>query len=100
MKEYIECNNIDNKRMPMICIREESCKLQYVCMDFRRRCAGLPVIYPLKDFKIIKIPLFEKETQKICLLGEIKENRPSLINYSKYFEAVKKYKLYRRYNND
>ena len=84
----------------MISIRNESNQLQYVSMDFRRTCMGLPVIHPLKNFKIIKISLFEKETQKICLLGDVKEKRLSLINYSKYFEAVRKYELCRRYNND
>ncbi len=106
MKEYIEFNNVsDKKALSMISIRNKSNQLQYVSMDFRRTCMGLPVIRSLKNFKTIKIPLSEKENAKISPLkisplSDVKEKRSTLINYSKYFDAIRKYELCVRYSND
>ena len=101
MKEYIEFNNVsDKKALSMISIRNKSNQLQYVSMDFRRTCMGLPVIRSLKNFKTIKIPLSEKENAKISPLSDVKEKRSTLINYSKYFDAIRKYELCVRCSND
>ena len=101
MKEYIEFNNVsDKKTLSMISIRNKSNQLQYVSMDFRRTCMGLPVIRSLKNFKTIKIPLSEKENTKISQLSYVKEKRSTLINYSKYFDAIRKCELCVRYSND
>lgn len=95
MKEYLEYNNTDDKRLIMICTLEEAKTMRCFSTDIRRECMGLPII--IRQFKNIKIPL--SKTIKICPFSKIsKSGSLNLSNYSKYFKIVRVYN--RRYCND
>lgn len=97
MREYLEYNNTDDKRLIMICISEEAKTMSYSSTDIRRECMGLPIIRQFKSFKGTKISL--SEVIKICSIRKLAESVSfNLLNYSKYFEAIRNYD--RRYNND
>lgn len=97
MKEYLEYNNTDDKRLFMICISETARTMRYSSTDIRRECMGLPIIRQFKSFKGIKISL--SEIIKICPFSKIsKPGSLNLSNYSKYFKMARDYN--RRYNND
>lgn len=99
MKEYLEFNNVGDKRLNMICISEKANTMRYSSTDIRRECMGLPIIHQFKNFKGIKISL--SEVIKICSIRKLaKSGSFNLSNYSKYFKTVKEYNLFRRYNND
>ena len=95
MKEYLEFNNADDKRLIMICIPGNANALHYFSTDIRRECMGLPIIHQFKNFKSVKISLSEilktRSIRKLAELGSF-----NLSKYSEYFEAVRKYD--RRYN--
>ena len=57
MKEYLEINNADDKRLPMICVSERSNAMRFASTDIRIEFMGLPIIYQFKNFKNIKMPL-------------------------------------------
>ena len=93
MKEYIEFNNTDDKRLPMICVSEESDAL-YICSTYvRRKCMGLPVVTSLKNFKGDKLPLSEKERGRMNPISAVKDIKSNLKYYSKLFKYHKKYEL-------
>lgn len=98
MKEYLEYNNTDDKRLIMICTLEEAKTMRCFSTDIRRECMGLPIIIrQFKNFKNIKIPL--SKTIKICPFSKIsKSGSLNLSNYSKYFKIVRVYN--RRCYND
>ena len=97
MREYLEYNNTDDKRLIMICISEEAKTMRCFSTDIRRQCMGLPIIRQFKSFKGTKISL--SEVIKICSIRKLAESVSfNLSNYSKYFEAIRNYD--RRYNND
>lgn len=97
MKEYLEFNNADDKRLNMICISEKAYTMRYSSTDIRRECIGLPIIRQFKKFKNTKMPL--SKTIKIRLFSMIsKSGSLNLSNYSKYFKLARDYN--RRYNND
>ena len=97
MKEYLEFNNTDDKRLSMICVSERSNAMRFTSTDIRRELIGLLIIYQFKNFKNIKIPL--SKTLKIHPFSMIsKLGSLNLSNYSKYFEDIRNYD--RRYNND
>ena len=97
MKEYLEINNADDKRLPMICVSERSNAMRYSSTDIRREFMGLPIICQFKSFKNIKIPL--SKVIKICPFSKIsKSGSLNLSNYSKYFKLAIDYD--RRCNND
>lgn len=97
MKEYLEYNNTDDKRLFMICISETARTMRYSSTDIRRECMGLPIIRQFKKFKNSKMPL--SKTLKIYPFSKIsKSGSLNLSNYSKYFKMVRDYN--RRYNND
>ena len=97
MKEYLEFNNTDDKRLIIICISEEAKTMSYSSTDIRREFMGLPIICQFKSFKGTKISL--SEVIKICSIRKLAESVSfNLSNYSKYFEAIRDYD--RRYNND
>lgn len=97
MKEYLEFNNTNDKRLIMTCISEKACTMRYSSTDIRRECMGLPIIRQFKSFKGTKISL--SEIIKICSIRKLAESGSfNLYNYSKYFEAIRNYD--RRYNND
>lgn len=94
MKEYLEYNNTDDKRLIMTCISEKAYTMRYSSTDIRRECMGLPIIH---RFKNSKMPL--SKTLKIYPFSKIsKSGSLNLSNYSKYFKMVRDYN--RRYNND
>ena len=94
MREYLEYNNTDDKRLIMICTLEEAKTMRCSSTDIRRQCMGLPIIRQLKN---IKIPL--SKTIKIYPFSTISKLRSlNLSNYSKYFKMARDYN--RRYNND
>ena len=96
MREYLEYNNTDDKRLIMICISEEAKTMRYSSTDIRRECIGLQII---RQFKGTKISL--SEVIKICSIRKLAESVSfNLSNYSKYFKTVKEYNLFRRCNND
>lgn len=95
MKEYLEYNNTDDKRLIMICISEKAKTMSYSSTDIRREYMGLPIIRQFKNFKNIKMPL--SKTIKIRLFSKIsKSGSLNLSNYSKYFKMARDYD--RRYN--
>lgn len=95
MKEYLEYNNTDDKRLIMICISEKAKTMRYSSTDIRREYMGLPIIRQFKNFKNIKMPL--SKTIKIRLFSKIsKSGSLNLSNYSKYFKMARDYD--RRYN--
>lgn len=97
MKEYLEFNNTNDKRLIMTCISEKACTMRYSSTDIRRECMGLPIIHRFKKFKNNKMPL--SKTLKIYPFSKIsKLGSLNLSNYSKYFKMVRDYN--RRYNND
>ena len=97
MKEYLEYNNTDDKRLIMICISEEAKTMRFASTDIRREFMGLPIIRQFKSFKNIKIPL--SKVIKICPFSKIsKSGSLNLSNYSKYFKLAIDYD--RRYIND
>ena len=97
MKEYLEYNNTDDKRLIMICKSEEAKAMRYYSTDIPIECMGLPIIRQFKSFKGTKISL--SEVIKICSIRKLAESVSfNLSNYSKYFEAIRNYD--RRYNND
>ena len=99
MREYLEYNNTDDKRLIMICISEEAKTMRYSSTDIRREFMGLPIIRQFKSFKGTKIYL--SEIIKICSIRKLAESGSfNLSNYSKYFKTVKEYNLFRRCNND
>ena len=59
MREYLEYNNTDEKRLIMICISEEAKTMRYSSTDIRREYMGLPIIRQFKSFKGTKISLSE-----------------------------------------
>lgn len=97
MKEYLEYNNTDDKRLIMICILEEAKTMRCSSTDIRRECIGLPIICQFKKFKNTKMPL--SKTIKIYSFRNLtKPGSLNLSNYSKYFKLARDYN--RRYNND
>ena len=97
MREYLEYNNTDDKRLIMICISEEAKTMRYSSTDIRRECMGLPIIYQFKNFKNAKMSL--SKTLKIHPFSMIsKLGSLNLSNYSKYFKLAIDYD--RRYIND
>ena len=56
MKEYLEINNADDKRLPMICVSERSNAMSFASTDIRRQCVGLPIIRQFKVLKVSKYP--------------------------------------------
>jgi hypothetical protein len=50
MKEYLEYNNADDKRLIMICTLEEAKTMRCFSTDIRRQCMGLPIIRQFKSF--------------------------------------------------
>lgn len=97
MKEYLEYNNTDDKRLIMICISETARTMRYSSTDIRREFMELPIIRQFKSFKNIKMPL--SKTIKICPFSKVsKPGSLNLSNYSKYFKLARDYN--RRYNND
>lgn len=97
MKEYLEFNNTNDKRLIMTCISEKARTMRYSSTDIRREYMGLPIIRQFKSFKKYKISL--SEIIKICPFSKIsKPGSHNLSNYSKYFKMVRDYN--RRYNND
>ena len=72
MREYLEFNNIDDKRLIMICISETARTMRYSSTDIRRECMGLPIICQFKSFKCTKISL--SEVIKICSIRKLAES--------------------------
>lgn len=72
MKEYLEFNNTDDKRLSMICVSERSNAMSFASTDIRRECIGLPIIRQFKSFKGTKIHL--SEVIKICSIRKLAES--------------------------